>query len=442
MQHLRNDYDILITDANILTMDPQRRIIKEGVLGIRGEKIAFVGSKAEFEPSASSAETLAMPGKLLMPGLINTHGHIAMALFRGFSDDLALEAWLAKIWKVEAQTVTPENIQAGVELALAEMLRGGTTAAADMYFQYATVCRTCSTIGFRLFNGPSFAVIPGFEARKNVYYEAALEMLDIFKDDPLIHPCVQAHSTYTASLQMLEEIARIKEERGLVFVTHAAESLGEMKQVRSLYNKTPIEVLNEAGLLSRKTLLAHGVHLSEAEMDLLAERGSSVAHCPQSNLKLSSGIARIAEMIGRGVNVSLGTDGCASNNDLDLFHEAQTAALLQKGITMDPSVLAAEEAVAMLTINGARAFGLEDKIGSLEAGKLADIAVLDFNTANMTPCYDLYSHIIYAASAHNVCHTMVNGRWLMKDRQLFSVDEEAAKAKVNKIALEVGRLAA
>ena len=431
-------FDTLISGATLLTMDPQRRIIEDGALGIRGEKIAWVGTQSELPEDFETKERLEMPGKVLMPGLINTHGHIPMTLFRGFVHDVALEGWLAKIWKVEAQTVSEENVEAGVELALVEMLRSGTTAAADMYFQFLTVCQTTSKAGFRLFNGPSFAVIPGFEPKKNVYYEAALEMLDKVKGYPLVHPCVQAHSAYTASLPMLEEIARIKTERNLIFVTHAAESKGEMKQVRELYNQTPIEVLDTIGLLDRHTLLAHGVHLGDTDLDLLAERDTSIAHCPQSNLKLASGIARVAEMLKRGINVSLGTDGPASNNDLDLFHEAQTAALVQKGVSMDPTALPAEEVVAMLTINGARSFGLEDQLGSLEVGKLADLAVLDFGSANLTPCYDLYAHLVYSVSAHDVCHTMVNGRWLMRDRKLLTLDEEAIKAKVRKIAREIG----
>ena len=437
MDNQAEQFDTLISGATLLTMDPQRRIIEDGALGIRGKKIAFVGSRADLPSSFKADEQLEMPGKMLMPGLINSHGHIAMTLFRGFVHDVALEAWLARIWKVEAQSVSAENVQAGVELAMVEMLRSGTTAAADMYFQFPTVCQTTSEAGFRLFNGPSFAVIPGFEQRKNVYYEAALEMLDMVKAYPLVHPCVQAHSTYTANLSMLEEIARIKQEQGLIFVTHAAESQGEMRQVRALYNQTPIEVLDTVGLLDRNTLLAHGVHLSDAELDLLAERGSSIAHCPQSNLKLASGIARVADMLKRGINVSFGTDGTASNNDLDLFHEAQTAAFVQKAFCKDPTVLPAEEVVAMLTINGARSFGLEDQIGSLELGKLADLAVLDFDSPNLTPCYDIYSHLVYSVASHDVCHTMVNGRWLMFDRELLTLDEQAIKAKVRKIAGEI-----
>ncbi len=437
MEEQLERFDTLITGATLLTMDSQRRLIEDGALGIRGEKIAWVGARAELPEVVEARERLEMPGKVLMPGLINTHGHIAMTLFRGYVHDVALEAWLSKIWKVEAQTVSDENVKAGVKLALVEMLRSGTTAAADMYFQFPTVCQTTSEAGFRLFNGPSFAIIPGFEVKKNVYYEAALEMLDMVKGYPLVHPCVQAHAIYTASLAMLEEIARIKAERDLIFVTHAAESLGEMQQVRELYQKTPIEVLDTVGLLDRNTLLAHAVHLNDAELDLLAERGTSIAHCPQSNLKLASGFARVAEMLERGVNVSLGTDGTASNNDLDLFHEAQTAALVQKAISKDPTVLPAEEVVAMLTINGARSFGLEDKFGSLEVGKLADLTVLDFESANLTPCYDIYAHLVYSASPHDVCHTMVNGRWLMRDRNLLTLDEEAIKAKVRKIAVEI-----
>ncbi len=214
-------------------------------------------------------------------------------------------------------------------------------------------------------------------------------------------------------------------------------SRGELELVRKKYGKSPIEVLDSAGLLGPKTLLAHCVHLSDADIERLAETHTSVSHCPSSNLKLSSGIARVADLVKSGVNVSLGTDGPASNNDLDLFNEAQLAALLQKGLTGDPTVLPAEEVFSMLTINGARALGLQDQVGSLEVGKLADLAVLDFDSVNLTPCYDLYSHLVYAAAPADVCHTMIHGKMVMQDRQMLTLDEEKVKFEVRRIAGQV-----
>jgi 5-methylthioadenosine/S-adenosylhomocysteine deaminase len=286
-------------------------------------------------------------------------------------------------------------------------------------------------------NGPSFADIPGFEERRKESCNAAIALLDRYQGQPLIQQCVQAHATYTTNLKMLEDIRQIAEERGLLFITHAAESKGEMAMVKEKYGMTPIEVLDKAGLLTEKTLLAHCVHLTDAEIERLAETGTSVAHCPSSNLKLSSGIARVADLLKAGVNVALGTDGPASNNDLDMFHEAQLAALVQKGVTGDPTVLPAAQVFSMMTIDGARAVGLADKVGSLEVGKLADLAVIDFDAPNLTPVYDLYSHLIYAAAASDVSDVIIHGQMVMQDRQLLTLDEEKVKTQARKIAEKV-----
>ena len=429
--------DFLLVGGAIITMDADRTVFQNGAVAIKNSKIVWIGDQDQIGTQFDPAQTVDLRGKVVIPGLVNTHGHWAMTLFRGLVDDRTLEAWLDKIWKVEAAVISPETVVAGANLAMIEMIRAGTTCATDMYWQYNDSFEAVRQAGFRMVNGPSFADIPGFEDRRDLNYRAAIDLLDRYQNDPLIHLCVQAHSTYTTNQQMLEDVLRILEERNILFVTHASESKGELELVRKKYGKTPIEVLDSVGLLGEKTLLAHCVHLSNAEIERLAETHTSVAHCPSSNLKLSSGIARVSDMVRAGVNVSIGTDGPASNNDLDLFHEAQLAALVQKGVTGDPTVLPAERVFAMLTIDGARALGLANELGSLEVGKLADLAVIDFDSVNLTPCYDVYSHLIYAASAADVCHTMIHGKMVMQNRQMLTLDEEKVKAQVRQIAQQV-----
>ena len=432
-----NHVDFLLVGGTIVTMDADRNVFQNGAIAVKDSRIVWIGTMTPESNPFKPDQTLDVSGKVIIPGLVNTHGHWAMTLFRGLVDDLTLESWLDKIWKVEAAIISPETVIAGSELAMIEMIRSGTTCAADMYWHYTESCDSVRHAGFRMVNGPSFADIPGFEKRQDMNYKAAVDFLDRYQGDPLIHLCMQAHSTYTTNQRMLEDIVRITKERNIGFITHASESKGELELVRNKYGKTPIEVLASVGLLGEKTLLAHCVHLSDAEIEHLAATSTSVSHCPSSNLKLSSGIARVADMVRAGVNVSIGTDGPASNNDLDLFHEAQLAALVQKGVTGDPTVLPAEKVFSMLTIDGARALGLGDRVGSLEVGKLADLAVIDFDSVNLTPCYNLYSHLIYGASPADVCHTMIHGKMVMQNRQMLTLEEEKVKSRVRQIAQQI-----
>lgn len=432
--------DYLLKNAIIVTMNPDREILTGASLAIKGENIVWIGILDETLHQFSPAREIDLRGKVIIPGLINVHGHWAMTLFRGMVDDCTLENWLKKVWQVEAEFISEENVIAGAQLAILEMIRSGTTCAADMYWYYMETTEASRKAGFRIVNGPSFADIEGFEDYRHTNHQIALEYLDKYQNVPLVHSCIQAHSAYTTNPQILEQVVRISSDRNLVFITHASESKGELALVQEKYGKTPIEVLDSYGLLSDRTLLAHCVHLSDDEISRLAETGTSVAHCPSSNLKLSSGIARVADMVQAGVNVGIGTDGAASNNDLDLFSEAQLAALVQKGFTGDPRVLQAEKVFSMLTIDGARAVGLQDIIGSVEVGKRADLAVVDFDSVNLTPCYEYYSHLIYAISAADVCHVMINGRLMMEDRKTLTLDETEIKAKVRKIAQDIKQI--
>jgi 5-methylthioadenosine/S-adenosylhomocysteine deaminase len=358
-----------------------------------------------------------------------------MSLFRGLVDDMPLEPWLEKVWQVEHDFADAENTYLGTQLALVEMVRGGVTCATDMYWHMLANTRAAEEAGFRLLNGPPITRFTHpVGKRHGSTIEEAYEFLDRYNNHPLIHPCVQVHATYTTPEDMLDLAREISVENDLVFVTHASESKAEVETVLQQTGKTPVHHLHSKNLLGPRTLLAHCVHLDDEEIALLAEMGVSVAHCPESNLKLGNGVARVPDMLEAGVNVAIGTDGAATNNDLDVLGEMRTAALIHKGVNYDPTAVPAEQAFAMVTINGAHAFGLSDRIGSLETGKLADISIVDLESANVTPMYNVYSHLVYAVSKSDVSTVLVNGKPLMEDRVLLTLDEE----KVNSRAREVG----
>ncbi len=427
--------DLLLTGGTLVTMNGARDVLKDGALAIRGPEIVWMGTTETAKTQVDAARQIDTCGKLIIPGLINAHSHLAMTLFRGLADDQPLEAWLERIWEVETAFATADNCRVGTQLAVAEMIRGGVTCSADMYWQTVTNVRAATEAGFRLVNGPPMIGVEGpgggfapeLEDQMRAYIEEHL-------DNPLLQLAIQVHATYTASEAMVEVAKRLGSEYGLLFMTHASESKAEVETVTGRYGKTPIEVLNAWGLLGRHTLLAHCVHLRDDEIDLLAKTGTSVAHCPESNLKLGNGVARVFELLAAGVNVALGTDGAATNNDLDLLGELHTAALLHKGVAFDPTVLPAEQAFAMATINGARAVGMDDRTGSLEVGKLADLAVIDLSAAHVTPLYDVYSHLCYAVDKHDVSDVFIHGQQVMADRALLTLDEEAIKAEMRAIA--------
>ncbi len=427
--------DMLLIGGTLVTMNSKREIIKNGALAIRGSEIAWIGSAEEAEHQVEADRRIDARDGIIIPGLINAHSHLPMTLFRGLADDQPLEAWLERIWKVETDFATAENTRVGTQLALVEMIRGGVTCSADMYWQYITNIETAKAAGFRLVNGPPMIGVDGPGGALTGDLEArAREFIAEHHDNPLLHLCIQVHGTYTATDEMLEVAVNLASELDILFMTHASESKAEVETVTERFSKTPIEHLYAWGLLGPRTLLAHCVHLRDDEIALLSETGTSVAHCPESNLKLGNGVARVPEMLNAGVNVALGTDGAATNNDLDMFGELRTAALMHKGIHLDPTILPAKEAFAMATINGARAFRLADRIGSLELGKLADIAVIDLGAAHVTPMYDVYSHLCYAVDKHDVTDVFVHGKQVMSNRKLLTLDEHKIKVEARRIA--------
>jgi 5-methylthioadenosine/S-adenosylhomocysteine deaminase len=424
--------DVVIDGGMILTMNNERQVIEQGVIIISGDSIVNVLPSDQIPTNLEAKKVINAEGMVVIPGLINAHSHLAMTLFRGLVEDLELNRWLEKVWKYELPSLNEESVRAGSKLALAEMIAGGVTCAHDMYWHYEATMALAEEIGFRLISGPPITGIGEPDFERMVAH--ARSVLDISKKYHFVHPVIQAHSTYTTTPEMMSAVLELKDEYGVPFTTHASETQSEIETVNDMYGKTPIELLQSYHLLDNKTILAHCVHLNEEEIGMLAESGTHVAHCPESNLKLGSGIARIAEMFAAGVNVCIGTDGAASNNDLDLLGEMKTAALLQKGFYNDPKVLKTIEVLEMATINGARAFGIDHLTGSIEPGKKADIVLLNFMKPHLTPCRDVYANLIYSANKADVDTVLIDGRIQLEAGELIAFDEDALMTDVRSIS--------
>ena len=422
----------MIKGATIVTMDAGRRLIQEGVILVSGGTIAAVLSADELPAGQTAGSTIHAEGMVAIPGLINAHSHLAMTLFRGFVEDFDLQVWLERVWKYELSILDAESVRAGSRLAFAEMIRGGVTCAHDMYWHYETTMQAADEIGFRLISGPPITGIGGQAFDPMV--ANARRVLESMGDYRYVIPVIQAHSTYTTDKRMMDTVRAFKGEYGVPFTTHASESRAEVRQVSEQYGMTPIELLNSYQLLDSETILAHCVHLRDDEIQLLHKTGTQVVHCPESNLKLGSGIARVADLLAAGVNVCLGTDGAASNNDLNMLGEMRTAALLQKGVQEDPKSLTTMEVLEMATVNGARAYGLDGWLGALEAGKKADIVLVDFDKPHLTPCHDVYANLIYSANKLDVDTVIIDGRIQLRAGQLTTLDERELIAAVRPVA--------
>ena len=424
-------YDTLINGGTIVTMDGERRILENGTLAISDSTIQAIYSKDNTPTNINAINKIDARGKVIIPGLINAHSHIAMTLFRGLVEDLVLQKWLERVWHYELNILDVDSVRAGTMLAFAEMIRGGVTCVHDMYWHYMATIDLAEKIGFNLISGPPITGLgdPDFDEM----IATARNVLEQIKDYSFTHPVIQAQSTYTTTPEMMHKVFEFKEEYGVPFTTHASENQTELEVVRQQFGKTPIELLKSYSLLDAGTILAHCVKLDDHEIAMLGESGTHVAHCPESNLKLGSGVARIADMIAAGVNVCIGTDGATSNNDLDMLGEIRTAALLQKGVNENPELLTTMQTMEMATINGAKAFGLDHLIGSIETGKQADLAIIDFDKSHLTPCYDIYAHLIYAADKSDVDTVLINGKIHLQDGELTYLDEEAIKAEVHQI---------
>ena len=370
-------------------------------------------------------------GHVLIPGLVNLHTHAAMTLMRGLADDRALMDWLQNhIWPVEAKLVSADFVYDGTLVACAEMLRGGITCFNDMYFHPEAAARAALAAGMRAALGMIVLEMPSsYAADAQDYLSKGLATRDDLKGEPLLSFCLAPHAPYTVGDRTFERIAMLQGELELPLHIHVHETLEEIEQGLALHGVRPLARLNGLGLVDANLIAVHAVHLTPAEGELLAAKSAHIAHCPSSNLKLASGFQPPSRLLAGGVNVGLGTDGAASNNRLDLFAEMRLAALLAKGVAGDPTVLPAQTVLEMATVRAARALGIDDRIGTLAPGKLADMTAVDLGALELAPCYDPLSHLVYAAGREHVTHVWVGGEPRVEDRQLTRLDARELTAR-------------
>ncbi len=425
----KQNVDLLILGGTVVTMDGSRRVIDNGALAIEGGKIVAVGESADIAKRFKSTQTISANGKAVIPGLINTHTHVPMSLFRGIADDLDLNEWLTKyIFPAEAKNVNENLVRVGTRLGLAEMIAGGTTTFCDMYYFEDVIAQETEKAGVR---GVLGETLIDFPAPDNKTFDDAMVYAEAFakkwKGNPLIVPAIAPHAPYTVSEEHLKMTRALANRLGVPLVIHLAEAQSEVDFVRENKDMTPVEYVRKIGLLDGKTIAAHVIWVNSAEINVLKDKGVGIAHNPQSNMKLAAGVAPIPEMLKMGLRVGLGTDGAASNNDLDLWEEMDTAAKLHKIYAKDPKVVSAEEAFAMATIGGARALHIEEITGSLEVGKMADVVIVSLDSLHQTPLYNIYSNLVYATKASDVDTVIINGRLVMRGRRLLTLNEDAIK---------------
>ena len=434
--------DLLVTGARIVTMNADRRVIEDGFLAVRGDSIVAVGEQvaADFPKGLTAAKTIDARGKIVIPGLINGHTHIPMTLMRGLKDDVTLDDWLRKyIFPAEARNVTEDYVRWGSRLALAEMIRSGTTTFGDMYYFEDAEAEETKAAGLRGFLGETWIDFPAPDNKNETEMAAYTErFLEKWQGDPLIHASVAPHSIYTCSEKTLRDSAALARKHHAPILIHVAEMQKEFADSMKANGATPVQYLDRIGVLGPDVVAAHCIWLEPADMKIMAERQAGCVHNPSSNMMLASGVAAVVDQRAAGMRVGLGTDGPAgSNNDLNMMEEMDLAAKLQKTYRVDPRALGAKGALEMATIEGARALHMEKDIGSLEAGKKADLIVLNLNAPNAVPMYDVYSQIVYALKASEIETVVVGGKTLLKDGKVLTVDEAKAIAKAKEYGKQV-----
>jgi 5-methylthioadenosine/S-adenosylhomocysteine deaminase len=406
-------------------MDAQRRVLPNGAVAIDGPDIVAVGTAADIGQRFHAADSVDAAGSVVLPGLINTHGHAPMVLYRGLADDLPLQEWLQNyIFPAEAKTVSPQFVRDGTRLAALEMIQSGTTTFADMYYFEEDIARETKAAGLRAVLGQTIIQFPVADAATpQAGLQRARQFIEAFKGDPLITPAVAPHAPYTLDAASLKASRALSVEHGVPMLIHVAETRDEVTTSQKERGASPVAYLHGLGVLGPGVLAAHGVWVSDADIALLKQSGAAVAHNPESNMKLASGTAPLAAYLRAGVPVGLGTDGAASNNDLDMFEAMRTASFLQKVHTLDPSAASAQTVLEMATLGGAAALGMSASIGSLEPGKRADLIVVSMRAARQTPLYDPVSQIVYTTRGDDVRTTIVHGKVLMRDRKVMTLDE-------------------
>lgn len=412
--------DTLIEPRWIVPVRPRGIVLEGHAIAVDAGRIRAVTPLAEARAAFAAKRVVRLPDHLLIPGLVNAHTHASMALLRGVGDDMPLQKWLAeRIWPLEQALVDESFVRDGARLAAVEMLRAGVTTCSDMYFYPDVVARALTEIGMRAVVGIIALEFPTpYAADAEDYLRKGLQARDALLDEPRVGFTLAPHAPYTVSDATLTRIATLAEELDLPVHIHLHETAHELAESIERHGVRPLERLESLGLLSERLIAVHAVHLTDAEIAKLARAGASAAHCPVSNLKLASGNARIAAMLDAGVNVALGTDGAASNNRLDMLDEARLAALLAKAVAQDASAVPAAIALECATINGAKALGLESRIGSIEAGKEADLVAVELSAPEVVPLFDPVSHLLYASGREHVTDVWVAGHHVVQTRQL------------------------
>src|SRR5436190_13811137 len=429
-QRRKTVVELIVSGGTVVTMDGARRVIEHGAIAIKAGRIEAIGRAGDIDQKYAAREVINATGKVVVPGLINGHTHIPMTLFRGLADDLDLQDWLTKyIFPAEAKNVTEEFVRAGTRLGLAEMIRGGTTTYCDMYYFEDAVADETAKAGVRGVLGETIIDFPVADNKTNAEGMAYVErFVEKWKGNDLIVPAIAPHAPYTVSEEHLKAIRAFSDRTGAPIVTHISETKREVDDSIKAHGASPVDYLSRIGFLSERVIAAHMVWPSDEELGLLKRLGVGIVHNPQSNMKLASGVAPVPEMLKQDLPVGLGTDGAASNNDLNLWEEMDTAAKLHKLISKDPKVVNAAEAFEMATIRGARALHLEQEIGSIEKGKRADLVIVNLDDLNQTPSYNIYSDLVYATKAGDVQTVIIEGRIVMRDRRLLTLNEETIKA--------------
>jgi 5-methylthioadenosine/S-adenosylhomocysteine deaminase len=427
----RRAVDLLVLGGTIVTMDGTRRVIDDGGIAVAGGRIVAIGPRDEIQRGFTARKKILAFGKVLTPGLINGHTHVPMVLFRGLADDLDLQEWLTKyIFPAEAKNVTEEFVRVGARLGLAEMIRGGTTTYCDMYYFEDAIADETAKAGVRGVLGETIIDFPVADNKTNAEGMAYVErFVSRWKGHELIVPAIAPHAPYTVSEAHLRAVRAFSDRTGAPIVTHISETKRELDDSVKDKGASPVAYLDRIGFLNNRVIAAHVVWPQGTDIAILKRRGVGVVHNPQSNMKLASGVAPVPKMMSEGVFVGLGTDGAASNNDLNMWEEMDTVAKLHKVFSGDPKVISAQQAFELATIGGAQALHLDKEIGSLEVGKRADILILDRDTLNQIPLYNIYSDLVYATKGSDVETVIINGRIVMRNRRLLTLNETTIKTE-------------
>ena len=430
----KQNVDAIWTARYVVTMDAQRRVVENGAVAITGDHVVAVGPISEIVRAYNAKQRIDRPDAILAPGLINTHTHAAMSLFRGVADDMNLQDWLQKfIFPAEAKNVDREFVRWGTRLAVLEMAQSGTTTFADMYYFEDTVAEVTKAAGLRGVLGETVIGFPAPDYKTPRDALAAAEkFFQTYADDPLIVPAIAPHAIYTVPNETLQAARALANKYQKPLLIHLSETKTENDEALDKRKMTPTETLESLGVLTGWTVAAHGIWLNDSDIAILKRRDTGLAHNPSSNIKLASGVAPVGKILQAGIAMGLGTDGVAgSNNDHDMLEEMDLAAKLQKVATGNPQALPAEQAFAMATITGARALHLDKIIGSLESGKRADMIAISLSSAHAVPIYNVYSQLVYALKASDVTDMMVNGRFIVRDRKMLTLDAPSILRKAS-----------